>query len=71
MYDSQLVLYSVASDEAVSCFSPSSLLQLEVNQFVTTAITPSILSASDDLTLSDQLLFTIDGDETSGECLTK
>ena len=45
------------------CFSETSLLQLEVPQFITTAITTSILSAQDDFTEENHLVFVIDKDK--------
>ena len=45
------------------CFSETSLLQLEVPQFITTAITTAILSAQDDFTEENYLVFVIDKDK--------
>lgn len=46
-------------------YSETALLQLEVPQFILTAITPEILSADDDMTTATDLVFSIPSDFAS------
>ena len=46
------------------------MLQLEVHQFITTALTPTILSAQDDFTDPKNLIFSIKSDRLSGKELS-